>query len=243
MQLVWVSNCGCGVNDVVSVVAVLLSRPMLDSQTFVVDDNKTAGSFAGQMVSNDQDWRTIGGVPRTDPHSFTGFFDSSFPFIVWPNGTITVRASKVLDWDAKPSYTMLVGVCDSGGAARGVPKCRNATMYINLNKIWGPPVVLPWFDFTVTEDPYATEDTPPGYVGFLNATSPVCGLCCTRFDDTRVLCWSRAFVQRMDAVRVGLPLRRTSTTLNTWVTRWCTPSCPGKTRRCSPSTVAPSGPT
>ncbi|MBW1888466.1 MAG: cadherin domain-containing protein, partial [Deltaproteobacteria bacterium] len=97
--------------------------PVVDNQTFSVDENSAFGTAVGIVVATDPD---IGDVFT---YAITGGDPGGAFMIGSNNGEITVADSSLLDYEAIPSFSLTVQVTDTGSLAD------TATITVNVNDI------------------------------------------------------------------------------------------------------------
>jgi hypothetical protein len=128
-------------------------KPVMNDQTFAVDENKANGSLVGTIVVTDLDASDAAG------NAFTFTIDSGNTnnafTIVNNTREIRVNNSAALNFEVTQSFTLGVTVKDSG------QNSDTATITINVNNLNEPPVfVTPLPAPTVSES--APNDTPVG---------------------------------------------------------------------------------
>ncbi len=139
--------------------AVSNNPPVVDDQTFVVDEDSAAGTVVGTIAANDPD------VGDTLTFTVTGGTGQT-AFDVDPgSGEITVANSGQLDFETTASFTLEVEVNDDGTPSLS----DTATVTIEVSNVNEPPVVDDQ-SFTVDED--SADGT---VVGTIVASDPDAG--------------------------------------------------------------------
>ena len=123
--------------------------PVIDDQSFSVDENAANGMMVGTVLATDPDAGDILTYAITAGNTGSAFaIDAS-------TGQITVNNSSALDYETIPSFSLTVEVADSGTPGLA----DTATITINLNNINDAPVGVPVITGTVAEDQTLTADT------------------------------------------------------------------------------------
>ena len=134
----------------------LNDAPVVNNQTFAVDENSTNGTVAGIVAASDQD------TADTLTYSITAGNTGNAFSINATTGEITVNDSTQLDFESNPTYNLTVQVQDNGTGTL----TDTATVTINLNDINDAPVVN---NQTFAVDENSANGTP---VGTVAATDP-----------------------------------------------------------------------
>ena len=134
-----------------------IEAPIIEPQTFAVNENSDIGTPVGTVVANDPDG--AGGLTYAETGGGTG----ASAFAVAPDGAITVEDSSLLDFETTASFTLDVQVTDIELLSA------TATMTIDLNDVNEAPTVDPQ---TFAVD----ENSPNGTtVGTVVANDPDAG--------------------------------------------------------------------
>ncbi len=128
--------------------------PVLDPQTFDIDENSPNGSLVGTVLAQDDD------IGETFTYAIVSESATNVFSIDANDGEIRVKTSTFVNHEAVPTVTLGVKVTDSGGS--------NVTenMTVNINDVNETPV-LNNQSFSVSESAPAGTD-----VGFVIATDP-----------------------------------------------------------------------
>ncbi len=158
------SDAGLGGGTVVATISVnpVNDAPVLNNQSFSVDENAANGTSVGTVVASDPD----AGDGLT--YSITaGNTDGAFALDA-DTGEITVANRAALDYEAHPTFTLTVEVIDSGIPRR----TDSATVTIRLHDVSEAPTVVDLSHSSVDEN----TDTRSGTsVGTLSTADPDSG--------------------------------------------------------------------
>ena len=125
--------------------------PVMEDQTFDVDENTSGTTLIGQMIASD---------PDNDMLTFSSTIDVNDPFDLSAEGFLTVDNSSLLDHEAVAVWAFSVEVSDGNG------ETTTAALIINVNDVNEAPIIS---DFTFNIE----ENSPNGtVVGNLSASDP-----------------------------------------------------------------------
>ena len=148
---------GSNVEDQTITVTDQSNPPVVDNQTFAIDENSAGGAAVGTVAASDADAGDTLTFAITGGSGQTAFaIDSS-------SGALTVADSNQLDFEATPSFTLDVQVTDSTSLTD------TATITVNLNDVNETPTLAD-AGFTVIEGSPNTT-----VVGTMTGTDPDAG--------------------------------------------------------------------
>ncbi|GAB4311654.1 MAG: hypothetical protein Kow00127_01700 [Bacteroidales bacterium] len=130
--------------------------PVINNQTFSVDENSSSGTVVGTVVATDPD------PDQTLTFAITSGNQNSTFTINAVSGEITVNDPSLLDFESNPSFTLTVLVTDNGNA----PLSNSASVVIQVNDLNEIPEVN-------DQNLDIEENMPQGSsVGLIEATDP-----------------------------------------------------------------------
>lgn len=134
--------------------------PVINAQSFSVNENSTGGTVVGTVVATDPD------AGQTLHYTITGGNTGGTFSINFTTGVIQVLDSTALNYEVNPTFNLTVQVTDTGD-----PQISNsATVTIHLNNVNETPVANPAGPFSVTENSAAGTA-----VGSVTASDPDAG--------------------------------------------------------------------
>lgn len=133
--------------------------PSIDDATFAIDEHSTTGTEVGTVVAGDTD------LPAQNLSFAITAGDDDDVFAIDSSGKLTVADAAKLDFETTPSFSLTVGVTDSGTPALS----DSATITVNLNDTNDAPLVQA-ATFSIAEN--VANSTPVGTVSASDPDTP-----------------------------------------------------------------------
>jgi len=134
--------------------------PVVNDQSFSVNENSGAGNFVGTVSASDSD------AGQSLSYAITGGSGQGLFNINSANGQITVASGASFDFESTASYTLTVAVSDNGSPTGS----DTATITVNLNDVNEVAVFNATSPFSLNENSAANTA-----VGTVTATDPDAG--------------------------------------------------------------------